>query len=81
MIYSGIPHTTAALFLSGSFIEENKQTYIITDSHTSRDYIGEVGSWIWGKSVRILHHPGELLKIGEYDEGVIVIHTDLMRVP
>ena len=80
MIYSGIPHTTASLFLAGNCIEANSRTYIITDSHTSLDYIEEVGSWIWSTSVRILRHPGEFLKLHEYDESTIVIHTDLMRI-
>ncbi len=80
MIYSGIPHPTAAIFLAGSFIETHERIFILTDDHKTKDYIREVGSWIWGCPVRILESPGELLVLNQYDERVIVIHTELMRV-
>jgi hypothetical protein len=39
MIFSGIPHPTASLFLSGNFIESQKQTIIITDDAKVETYI------------------------------------------
>jgi hypothetical protein len=80
MIFSGIPHPTAALFLSGNFIDSYEQVYLITDDAKIFDYIGEVGSWIWGYPVRRLEHPGEIIALGEYHERIIIIKSDLLRV-
>ncbi len=80
MIYSGIPHPTSAIFLSGSFIDSHERVCIITDDHKIRNYIKEVWAWIWGQPIRILESPGELFTLSQHDERVIVIQSDLLRV-
>ena len=80
MIYSGILHPTSAIFLSGSFIEKHPRIYLITDDRKTLEYIREVGSWIWGYPVRILESTGEMFALSQYDERIIVIHTELFRV-
>lgn len=80
MIFSGILHPTSAFFLAGSFIEKHERIYIITDDHKTREYIQEVWSWIWGQPVRILQSPWELLALSQFDERIIVIQSEILRV-
>jgi transcription-repair coupling factor (superfamily II helicase) len=79
-IFSGIPHPTAPLFLSGNFVDTHKQVCLIVDDAKIWGYIEEVGSWIWGHPIRVLHHPGEVIALWDYNEKVIVINSDLLRI-
>jgi transcription-repair coupling factor (superfamily II helicase) len=80
MIYSGIPHTTAALFLSGNFIEQHERICIITDDMGTKKCIEESGSWILGQTLRTLRNPGEIIGIHQYEERILLIHTHTLKV-
>ena len=54
--------------------------YIIVDDAKICEYIQEVGSWIWWYPVRILRDPGEYIAIDQYDERIIVIPSDILRI-
>ena len=80
MIYSGIPHPTSALFLSGNFIESHKKICIITDDSKTYEYIARAWEWILWDRLRVVWSPGELFTQEHVDEKISIIHSNILRV-
>ncbi|GAB0174125.1 MAG: hypothetical protein HHAS10_00040 [Candidatus Altimarinota bacterium] len=80
MIFSGIPHTTASLFLLRDFVKGKDKTILYVGTHSSSKEIENLGASLLGQEIETLTHASEVFGIQKSHKHIFLIPADIFRI-